>query len=180
MVETYTFHEMCQTLAKSGAYIRSLQQKIGISILPRSQGYPEPYVHFMRKVVALRTFNVTLDDIRELFQKETRILEMLHYDSLSDSALWFLGDGDAPARSETHLLLTGQDLGFPIASGAIQWNLDFTVREGELFAGHEMGEDIRRALDLYVQLLERIDTRVRSERSVLQDALAWAGNGLLP
>jgi hypothetical protein len=180
MTETYSLKEVCDTLGKSVPYIRNLQAQLGLYVMPRGERYPECYAMFLRKLVALRTFNVSYDDIGELFAKERKILELLHVDAISDAPLWYLATVESPARSDRHLLLTGQDLGFPISAEAIQCNLDFRERPPELFRRHEMGEDVRRVLDLYLKLLRRIDARVRIERPVLIDALAWVGNGLLP
>lgn len=180
MTEQYTLSELCDSLGKSLPYLRNLQSHLALPPPRRGEVYPESYARFLRKVVSLRTFNVPLEDIVELFEKEKKILQLLHMDAISDSALWFLGSGDNPVRSERHLLLTGQDLGFPIASGAIQCNLDFRERNPELFVGHEMGEDVRQVLKLYLKLLRKLDQRVRQERPVLLDALDWVGPGLLP
>jgi len=58
--------------------------------------------------------------------------------------------------------------------------LNFREKEPELFAGTEMGEDVRRVLKLYVKLLLRVDKRVRSETPVMEDALAWSELAFLP
>jgi len=180
MSETYKLDEMCEMLGKSVPYVRRLQAQIGVTIPPKGEGYSEAYVRFMRKVISLRAFNVPLDDISQLLTREKRILELLHIDAMSDSLTWYMAEGDHPVQSETHLLLTGHDLGFPVSSGAIQCNLDFRERDPELFGGHEMGEDVRRVIEVYLRILKKIDERVQRERAVLLDALAWAGAGLMP
>ncbi|MDA0576791.1 MAG: hypothetical protein O3B24_01695 [Verrucomicrobia bacterium] len=179
MTETYTLNELAVAVGKSVPYIRQLQAQLKVSAQRRPEAYPEAYVHFLRRVVALRMFQVPLDDIAELFEKEKKALELLHFDAMSQSPFWYLAAGDGTTRTDRHLLLTGHDLGFPVASGAIQCNLDFRERSRELFVGHEMGEDVRRVLDLYLKLLRKVDERVRTERPVLLEALAWVGNGLL-
>lgn len=180
MTEHYTLSELAIALGKSVPYVRHLQTQIKAAVPRRPESYPEAYVHFLRRVVALRMFHVPAEDIAELFQWERKILEFLHFDALGDAPFWYLAPGDGDARTERHLLLTGQDLGFPVTSGAIQCNLDFRARNPELFGGREMGEDVRRVIDLYLRLLRKIDARVKAERPVLLDALAWIGNGLLP
>ena len=180
MTETYTLNEFSAVIGKSVPYIRTLQSQLGLYVPPKADGYPEPYVRFMRKIVALRTFNVALDDIRELLQKEIKALSLLNFDAIHDSPIWYMAGREHPVKSDRHLLLTGHDLGFSIASGAIQSNLDFRERDPELFGGHEMGEDVRQVLKLYLKQLKKIDARVQSERQVLLEALAWAGPGLVP
>ncbi len=180
MSEGYTHAEMCECLGKSVPYVRRIQTQMEVPFLKKGELYPDAYIRFMRKVISLRTFNVPVDEIKELFTREKRILEIMHFDAVSDSPFWYMAEGEHPVKSESHLLLTGHDLGFPIASDAIQTNLDFRERERELFGGHEMGEDIRRVLEIYVKTLRKIDSRVRVEREVLMDALSWAGGGLLP
>ena len=171
--------QMCSVLGKSSGYVRRLQMTLGLPVPRRPERYPEKYVLLLRRVVSLRTFNVTVEDIKELLAKEQKILQLLHFDSVSNSPFWFMHDIDPPVPSERHLLLTGVDLGFPVTGSAIQCNLDFMDRDPELFGRHEMGEDVRRVLDLYLELLRRIDERVSEEKPVLQEALAWAGRGLV-
>jgi hypothetical protein len=180
MTEVYTWSELAEAVGKSVPFIRSILSQIGVDMPRRVDRLPESMVQFLRKVVALRMFSVPIDDIAELFRKERKILDLLHFDTLSNEAFWFLAHGDNPVRSDRHLLLTGQDLGFPLAAGAIQCNLDFRVRNPELFGGHEMGEDVRQVVDLYLRQLRKIDGRVKAERPVLVDALSWVGSGLLP
>lgn len=180
MTETYTLNELAVALGKSVPYLRQLQLQIKAEPPRKKQDrWPESYVHFMRRAVALRMFQVPLDDIAELFQKERKILELLHFDAMTESPFWFLAVGDVVVRTDRHLLLTGHDLGFSVSAGAIQCNLDFRERNPELFGGREMGEDVRRVLDLYLKLLRKVDERVRNERPVLLDALEWVGNGLM-
>ncbi|NIY16038.1 MAG: hypothetical protein GWM98_14645, partial [Nitrospinaceae bacterium] len=173
-MEEYSFSEFCSALGKSPRYIRPLQIALGLHIPGRKDTYPENYLSFMRKVVSMRAFNVPIDDIKELLKKEVKILQMLHLDTVSDCPTWFMGNSDWQRQSRTHLLLTGIDLGFDFVEGEVQWNLNFRERTPELFHGHEMGEDIHHVIELYLKLLKKIDDRVRNERRVLLDALAWA------
>lgn len=179
MTEGYTHAEMCECLGKSVPYVRRLQTQLSLPFLKKDERYPDAYIRFMRKIISLRTFNVPVEEIKELFSREKRILEIMHFDAIADSSFWYMAEGEHPVKSATHLLLTGHDLGFPIASDSIQCNLDFRERDPELFGGHEMGEDIRRVLEIYVKALSKIDARVRHERNVLLDALSWAGGGLM-
>ncbi|MFT5239214.1 MAG: hypothetical protein ACI9X0_000173 [Kiritimatiellia bacterium] len=178
--DAFSVSEMCACVGKSSRYIRSLQAALGLYIAPNKVRYDACYVAFMRRVVALRTFNIPIADIKELLAKEVKILEMLNFDTMSDSPFWYMASGEVKVPSPRHLVLTGQDLGFDITEGDVQCNLDFAPREGELFDPGEMGESIHHALELYQVVSRKMDKRVRGERSVLLEALAWVGNGLLP
>gem|GEM_PF-307476 len=178
--DSYKYTHFCQLLGKSGPYIRGLQRDLGLPIRSGGKEYSDAYLRFMETVVALRTFNVPMNDISDLFEKEKKILQLLHFDSMEDSPTWYMAPRNSNGHTENHLLLTGQDLGFPITSDAVQANLNFREKEPELFAGTEMGEDVRRVLKLYVKRLCKIDERVRSETPVLEDALAWAEHAFVP
>ena len=174
MAESYSFGELCQLLGKSPAYVRHLQRSLDLHIPKGDQGYSEAYLAFLQRGVALRTFNVPVVDIQEISIKECKILELLHFDSMSNSPTWYLDACMGEDGSDGRLLLTGHDLGFPLTSEAIQSNLDFRERQAELFAGRDMGEDIQRVLDLYLKLVRKVNLKVRSQRPVLEEALAWA------
>ncbi len=169
----FTFSELCTAIGKSSFFVSNVQRTLGLYIPPSGQKYSAAYVAFMEKVVALRTFNIPLTDIAELFNKEKRLLELLKCDALSDSPTWYLDGCGAPKRSNRHLLLTGYDLKFDMTSHSIQPNLDFGIRDGELFTGHEMGEDLSLAIKLYRKLEKKIRTRVEKETPVLKNALYW-------
>jgi hypothetical protein len=173
MEARFTFTRLCEVLGKTPFYIANLQRTLGIYTPSSKEGYSLAYVSFMEKVVALRTFNVPASDIADLFAKETRILELLKFDSLSDSPTWYLDGCGAPSRSDEHLLLTGYALGFSLHSKAIQVNLDFGKRDDELFNGREMGEDVSRSLAVYVKRVAKVRGRVEKETPVLRNALFW-------
>jgi len=170
----YSFAEMCQGVGKPPVYVRRLQHGLGLHVADKPEEYSGAYFIFMEKVVALRTFNVPLSEIRDLFAREKRILELLHFDSMSESPTWYLDACASLSQSPSRLLLTGHDLGFPIRGKAVQANLDFSDRESELFAGVEMGEDVHRILRLYVKEVAKIKEKVQSEEPVLKNALAWS------
>ncbi len=171
--ETFSFSQLCRAVGRSGPYMARLQKQIEVDAPRAGEGYTAGYVRFMEKVIALRTLAVALDDIRELLAKEKRILELLRFDSLSASSTWYVDACGIPMRSSRHLFLTGFDVGFDLSSTAIQANLDFGPRHDELFAGHEMGEDIVRSLRLYNEFVERVRARARGERPVLANAIFW-------
>jgi len=173
--ETQSFHQMCKLLGKGPGYIRRLQLHLKLYMPSKQEGYSVAYMSFMEKAVSLRAFSVPLDDIADLLQKEKKILELLHVDSMTNSPAWYLelntSDG---TRSDRHLLLTGYDLGFPVASDHIQSNLDFGIKDQELFTRQEMGEDIRHVMDLYLKQLEKVKKRVFLEKPLLERALFWS------
>jgi hypothetical protein len=175
MAKKYTLNEFCRSLGKAPPLVHQIQTGLGLHIPRRDEGYSPAYLGFMQKVVSLRTFSVPVADIADLFEKEKKILELLHVDSIADSPTWYLdacGCDDGPA--DNSLLLTGHNLGFPITAEVIQSNLDFRERDPELFTSREMGEDIRRVLKLYLKLLEKIKGKVETERPILEQALAWS------
>jgi hypothetical protein len=191
MGKTYTFGELCKAVGKATTTVRNMQTALDLyvpSSAPVHRGsrarrsardrYSGAYLRFLRKVIALRTFNVPMEDIHALFLKEKKILELLHFDTMTTSPTWYLDACGPGEMSENHLLLTGYNLDFPLASEAIQSNLNFGRKDAELFAGAEMGEDVRRVLRLYLKLLRKIRARIETEKPVLVHALAWARSAL--
>lgn len=173
MEKTFTFSRMCEVVGKGSLYVSNLQRTLGLYIPSAGEGYSIAYVGFIEKIVALRTFNVPLADIDNLFKKEKRILELLKFDSFSESPTWYIDACGMPKKSDDSLLLTGHALGFHLDGKQIQANLDFGKNASELFAGHEMGEDISRAIELYIKLADKIRVRVEKETPVLKNALFW-------
>lgn len=171
----FPFYRLCKMLGKPSGYVRVLQSALQLYLPRKGEGYTNAYAAFLERVVSLRAFSVAVEDICDLFGKEKKILELLHVDSIANSPTWYLDacDNEQP-HTERHLLLTGYDLGFPLGSDVIQSNLDFGRRDDELFTRHEMGEDIRRMLRLYLKLLMRVRERVTQEKPVLERALFWS------
>ena len=173
-----TLPDLCRMLGKDAVYVRNLQRHLELHVPRDGAGYSDSYALFLEKVVALRAFHIPQDDIKELFETEKRILRLLHFDALTDSATWYLdgcrGFESSDDDGADQLLLTGYGLGFPIDAGVIQHTLDFGQRDPELFRGVDMGEDVRRILRKYVGLLKDIKSRIQREKPVLENALAWA------
>ena len=174
MAKTYSFPELCQALGKSQLYVRNLQTGLDMYVPGNGTRYADAYVQFMSKIVALRTLNIPLEDIRDLFIKEKRILEMLHVDSSSESPTWYLDACQAGDREESELFLTGYDVGAPLHSGKVQAHLNFSQTGKELFSGPAMGEDVNEFCKVYSRQLERLKRRMQEERIVVRRALAWA------
>jgi hypothetical protein len=171
---SFSPRQFCDALSKSPAYVRNLQVQMGLHLPGKGERYSRAYLRFMEKAISLRTFNVPVKDITDLFKTEVRILEMLRFHTLNPSKTWYLDACDGEKRSGNSLLLTGFDLGFSLSGEVIQSNLDFSKDNGELFSGREMGEDVRRGLSLYQSRLADIREKVRLETGVLRQALAWS------
>lgn len=175
MASRYSFHELCRELGKPPQLIRNIQTGLGLHLPDKAMGYSDAYANFLRQVICLRTFSVPMEDVHDLLRKELKILTLLNADSITDSPTWYLDScPPEPQNGPGRLLLTGYDLGFPIESGAIQSNLDFRGRQPELFASHEMGEDIRNVVGLYLKALDRVRQRVRLEKPLIERALYWS------
>jgi hypothetical protein len=170
----YLWNQLCKAVGKPPFAVRSIQKHVGLYVAPRGGLYGESYLRFLKRVISLRTFNVSFEDIADLFRKEKKIMELLHMDSLHPSPTWYLESADEESRSPGRLLLTGHDVGFPLESGVIQSNLDFSRRDAELFSGREMGEDIARVIRDYLALRDKVRRRVQAEERILEEALVWA------
>ena len=166
-----SFADLCESLGKEPLQVRNLQRALGLKTDPKAV-YAEPYVRFLWKIVALRTMGVPQETITELFQLETKLLKLLHVDSLGGSDAWFLCDTDS--MTSGGLLLTGHALGFSVGDPGIQQNLDFGAKDPELFRGHEMGEDVRRILGQYVQLRAAVVARVQRGMPRVRNSLLLA------
>lgn len=178
MSKTYTFSELCTSLKKPQVYVRNLQTGLDMYSAVNGERYSEPYFRFFQKIVALRTLNISLEDIRDLFIKEKRIMEMLHVDTASDSPTWFLDNCEFDGRSDSRLFLTSYDLGVPLYSGQVQPQLNFEGERKELFTGPAMGEDVREFCKVYWRQLEKLKRRIQDEKQVLRNALYWADRAL--
>ena len=175
MLTTYSYNEMVETLAKPRMYVRSLQKKLDLYIPKGSKArYSQAYVRFLQKVIALRTFSVSLEKIVDIFEMEKKILVLLHIDTLTDSPTWYLDACENDGTLEQALLLTGYNIGFPLTATAVQAHLNFGVKDAELFTNREMGVDIRDVLRKYTEKVEVIQAIVRKETPVLERALFWA------
>ena len=170
---TISFDEMCRAVGKPPPYVRQLQAMFHLP-MSRDHLYSPAYIAFVRKLVSLRAFSVPVDEISDLLNREKRLLELLHADSLSSSPTWFIESCDQVGKPSHRLLLTGYDVGFALASRVVQVGFDFGHKQRELFTGHEMGEDTRRVIDAYLKARKRILDRVRDQRLVLRNALDWA------
>jgi hypothetical protein len=170
------FKDLCETVGKSPMYVRNLQTRLGLYIPEDGEGYPATYACFLQTVIALRTFSVPVDDILALFETEKKLLILLKIDTLMPSKTWYLSACGSCSTSAHRLLLTNFDVEPAITPAGIQFNLDFSARQPELFSGAEMGENVCRVMELYRKWRDRVLQRVRAEEPVVKSALAWAEN----
>lgn len=174
MPATLTFPELCRACGKPSVYVRNLQASLDLPLPDGDRLYSPAYLQIIQIIISLRTFSVPLEDIADLLAKELVVLRLLKVDALGSSPTWYLDQCGENGNPDRRLMLTGYDVGFSIAGKAIQPNLDFGLRPKELFSDREMGEDVRRAVDDYLKLSEKIMTRVERERPILNRALNWA------
>ncbi|MCA1809777.1 MAG: type II toxin-antitoxin system PemK/MazF family toxin [Lentisphaerae bacterium] len=165
---------ICKTCGRPPLYIRNIQKALKLPVSDKAAGCSISYVQFLKKVVALRALNVPMDTIASLLDKEKALLRVLKIDALGNYETWYLDQCGVRGNREGRLLLTGYDVGFPLSQAAIQTHLDFGQRDQELFAGKDMGEDARRAMEAYARAANEIRSRVRREQPVLKYALQWA------
>ena len=105
--ERYTFKELCRELGKTTIAIRNIQNSLGLHIPKKGNYYSQAYLIFLQKVVSLRTYNVSLEEIKRLFVSEKKIMQYLNADSLTGSVTWYLDCCGAPGQFKHRLLLTG-------------------------------------------------------------------------
>ena len=172
-----TFSEVCHMLGREAFFVRHVQRQLGLHLPDRDGGYSQGYAIFLEKIVSLRALHIPLEDIKDLFEVEKKILCLLHVDALDRSPTWYLdecnGDSDNAVFPD-RLLLTGHRLGFRIDANVIQPTLDFGERHPELFKGREMGEDVFLVVRKYVGMVRAMRERVEKERPILENALYWA------
>lgn len=176
MVDGISLGEVCQMLGRDAFFVRNLQRQLGLYMPDKDGGYSQGYVIFLEKLVSLRALHVPLEDIRELFEVEKKILSLLHVDALDRSPTWYLDEcnGEKEHRGfPDRLLLSGHRLGFRVDANTIQPTLDFGERHPELFKGREMGEDVFLVVRKYVGMVRAMQERIGRERPILENALYW-------
>lgn len=174
MDESFTLNELCRMLGKSPRLLLRFHSRLELPPVSRGCSFPRGYIVLMEKVILLQAFTVPMEEIADLFAKELKILHLLNCDVLDDSPYWFLLGITGRGEDEQRLLLTGYNVGFPLTTKTIQTNLVFRKREAELFNGPEMGEDVYAVMQLYLELLRKVKSRIDRERPVLKNALAWS------
>ena len=172
-----TLSEMAASLNRSTVHVSGLQKRFELPVFSRA-AYSPAYVAFLRGLTALHTFDVAEETLRDLWQLEKKLLQLLHVDT-TGSPTWFLDSCGQTTQMKRRLLLTNHDLGVEIDTRILQPGLNFSVGAPELFAGREMGEDSIRVFGEYIKLHGRICTDVQAERPMVREALEW-GKRLKP
>jgi hypothetical protein len=162
-------NELAKKVEKSGAYVMTLQKKFG---MPVCKDYPEGYEVLVNKLVYLSICSVPDKEVKSLLGKERKLLELLKVDSLHDGPLWF-ESLCTMKHGPTRLLLSGHDLGHPVAAQSVQTGLDFSEREKELFQSSEMGASALCELQRYAEVLGKVRERISQELPVVEEALKW-------
>lgn len=176
-MKRFSMSELCRSLGRDPIYLGNLQRRLALHVPGKDDGYSVGYLAFLKKIVALRALHVPYEQIAELFETEKKCLRLLHADTLTPSPTWYLdacGNGSGRECLADRLLLTGFRLGFPVDAEGVQHMLDFGERGPELFKGAEMGEDVRKVLAKYLDLVAAIRKRVERETPILESALYWA------
>jgi len=137
--------------------------------------YSDAYLEFLRSLVYLRSFGISEETLRDLWNLEKKLLLLLHVEA-SGSPTWFLDACGRPGHRERRLLLSHFDLGIPLNGRELQPGLDFSDTLPELFSGREMGEDAWRVLSQCLALRETILRDVRAELPGLRNATKWAAH----
>ena len=168
----HTLGDMSKALNRSAVHISSLQARFELPVLEGS-AYSGAYLEFLRAIIALRTFNISEETLRDLWHLEKKLLQLLHVDS-TGSPTWFLDSRGATKHRDRRLLLTNNNLGVPLVGGEVQTGLDFSDALPELFAGKEMGEDALRVLRECIATRTRILAEVSAELPRVRSAVKWA------
>jgi len=157
---------LAKCINRSAPFVMTMQKKYG---LPACKMYSEGYAALLRKLVYLSIYSVPHKEIEALLSRERALLELLKVDSHDESPTWF--ENMCVMRSgATRLLLSGYDLGHMVISSEVQIGLDFAEREKELFDIKAMGADALRALKQCAETLQRIQSCLRRELSIVQAA----------
>ena len=110
----HTLGEMAKALNRSAVSLHGLQDRFD---LPKFEGatYSEAYFAFLRTLVFLRILNVSEGSLRELWNLEKKLLQLLHVDS-TGSPTWFLDACGRTTHLRRRLLLTNHDMGVALPS----------------------------------------------------------------
>ena len=165
-----TLSEIARALHCPVIVLRHLQRRFD---LPAFEGasYPPAYLALLRKLVHLRSLNVSEDLLAELWKTEKHLLQLLHFDN-ADSPTGFL-DSCARPPHPRRLLLSSRDMGPEFTARAVQPRLDFDPSAAGLFSHREIGEDVIRVRDRYHQLAREVRAAAEAEAPNLRASLRW-------
>lgn len=163
--------DIARELNRTPVCLSGLQKRFALPSL-EGTAYSNAYLAFLRIVFNLRTFDISEEALRELWQLEKKLLQLLHVDS-AGSPTWFLDSCGATTHPERRLLLTNYDLGIPLTGSEVQTGLNFANSLPELFAGKEMGEDVLRVLRECLKLRSRILADLATALPHVRAAVKW-------
>ena len=170
----HSLGDMSKALNRAAVYLSGLQARFELPVM-EGAAYSNAYFECLRTIVSLRTFNIAEETLRDLWQLEKKLLQLLHVDSIG-SCSWFLDSCGATTHPERRLLLTNHNLGVPLTGSEVQTGLNFANSLPELFAAKEMGEDalrvLRECLKLRARILADIATELPHVRAAVKRATA--------
>lgn len=168
----HSLGQIATLLNRDTILLSGLQARFGLPVL-QAERYAPAYVEWFRHIIRLRSFNIAEERLRDLWQQETKLLQLLHVNS-TGSPTWALDSCGATQHPERRLLLSNHDLGVPLVAGELQEGLNFSDTLPELFAGEEMGEDAAKVLQKCVRIKYQILTEISAELPHLRAAVKWA------
>ena len=168
----HTLGDIAKGLNRSALYLQGLQKRFDLPVF-KGPNYSEPYLLFLKTIVALRTMNISEEAILELWSMELKLLQFLHADT-TGSPTWFLDSCGSKGKRTHRLLLSNFDIGVYLAPGALQLGLQFSESAKELFTGKEMGEDALVLLAAYLKVSSAHISSLPAEIPNLQNALRLA------
>jgi hypothetical protein len=166
-----TLGEMAKALNRPVVQITGLQKRFELPVF-EGAGYSSAYFSLLRQIVHLLHFSIPEKTLLDLWKTEKHLLQLLHFDA-TGSPTWSLDECGKGGHLERRLLLTHHDLGPECSKKMLQPQLDFASAPRGLFASKEVGDDIRRVLDTYLQLYAGIQAQAAAEASQLRLALRW-------
>jgi hypothetical protein len=98
----HSLADMSKALNRAAVYVSGLQARFDLPALDGT-AYSSAYLDLLRTVVALRTFNIPEETLRDLWHLEKKLLQLLHVDS-AGSRTWFLDSCGAITHRERRLL----------------------------------------------------------------------------
>lgn len=168
----FTAAQLSKALNRSNVEISGLQSRFELPVLAGA-GYSAAYLAFLRTLVTLRTLAIAESKLRELWQVEKKLLQLLHVDS-TGSPTWFLDACGADSNQKRRLLLSNYELDAEIDGGGIQLGLDFAETPRELFPVEVMGVDALRLLHDYRRLETALRLQVKDELPKVRAGISWA------
>ena len=160
-----TLADMATLLNRPVIVLAGLQKRFELPSPPDGI-YSDAYLEFLRAIVYLRSFGISEETLRDLWNLEKKLLLLLHVEA-SGSPTWFLDACGRPGHRERRLLLSHFDLGIPLNGRELQPGLDFS---------DQLGEDAWRVLHQCIELRETILREVRAELPGLRTAVKWAAH----